>query len=176
VTHDQVEAMTLAHRIVVLNAGRIEQVGTPLELYHQPVNQFVAGFIGSPKMNFIAGTLASATPMLASVKLHDGSVVQLAVDATSVPAGEAVTLGIRPEHVHATAQPGENAVKSHVQLAEHLGDTIFLHATLAGATEAMTVRTHPDNPVDTGDMAWLTLPPRQCFLFDERGKTLSRPA
>ena len=63
-----------------------------------------------------------------------------------------------------------------MQLAEHLGDTIFLHATLAGATEPMTIRAHPDNPVDTGDMAWLALPPRQCFLFDERGKTLSRPA
>ena len=172
VTHDQVEAMTLAHRIVVLNAGRIEQVGTPLELYHQPVNKFVAGFIGSPKMNFIAGTLASATPMLATVKLHDGSVVQVAVDATTVPAGEPVTLGIRPEHVHATAQPGENSVKSHVQLAEHLGDTTYLHVMLTGGTESLTVRTDPENPLDTGDTAWLGLPPKRCFLFNQQGKTL----
>ena len=71
VTHDQVEAMTLANRIVVLNKGAIEQVGTPMELYHTPVNQFVAGFIGSPKMNFIAGELVSATPTLATVKLHE---------------------------------------------------------------------------------------------------------
>ncbi len=176
VTHDQVEAMTLANRIVVLNRGAIEQVGTPMELYHTPVNQFVAGFIGSPKMNFIAGELMSATPTLATVKLHEGTVVQVAADATSLAPGAKVTLGARPEHIEASKeQPGGgNAVKGHVQLAEHLGDTIFLHATLAGATEAMTIRTDPDNPVDTGDMAWLTLPPKRCFLFDERGRTLSR--
>ena len=176
VTHDQVEAMTLANRIVVLNKGAIEQVGTPMELYHSPVNQFVAGFIGSPKMNFIAGELVSATPALATVKLHEGTVVQVAADATSLAAGAKVTLGARPEHIEASKEPpsADNAVKGHVQLAEHLGDTIFLHATLAGATESMTIRTHPDNPVDTGDMAWLALPPRQCFLFDARGKTLSR--
>ncbi len=176
VTHDQVEAMTLANRIVVLNKGAIEQVGTPMELYHTPVNQFVAGFIGSPKMNFIAGELVSATTTLATVRLHEGTVVQVAADATSLPAGAKVTLGARPEHIEASKEPpaADNAVKGHVQLAEHLGDTIFLHATLAGATEAMTVRTDPDNPVDTGDMAWLMLPPKRCFLFDERGRTLSR--
>ena len=178
VTHDQVEAMTLANRIVVLNKGAIEQVGTPMELYHTPVNQFVAGFIGSPKMNFIAGELVSATTTLATVKLHEGTVVQVAADATSLPVGAKVTLGARPEHIEASKEPpaADNAVKGHVQLAEHLGDTIFLHATLAGATEAMTVRTDPDNPVDTGDMAWLMLPPKRCFLFDERGRTLSRAA
>ncbi len=178
VTHDQVEAMTLANRIVVLNKGAIEQVGTPMELYHTPVNQFVAGFIGSPKMNFIAGELVSATPTLATVKLHEGTVVQVAADATSLPAGAKVTLGARPEHIEASREPVTtgNAVKGHVQLAEHLGDTIFLHATLSGATEPMTIRTDPENPVDTGDMAWLTLPPQRCFLFDERGRTLSRAA
>ena len=178
VTHDQVEAMTLANRIVVLNKGAIEQVGTPMELYHTPVNQFVAGFIGSPKMNFIAGELVSATTTLATVKLHEGTVVQVAADATALPVGAKVTLGARPEHIEASKEPpaADNAVKGHVQLAEHLGDTIFLHATLAGATEAMTVRTDPDNPVDTGDMAWLMLPPKRCFLFDERGRTLSRAA
>jgi multiple sugar transport system ATP-binding protein len=71
-------------------------------------------------------------------------------------------------------QPAENAVKGHVQLAEHLGDAIFLHATMSGATDSMTIRTDPDNPVDTGDMAWLTLPPARCFLFNEQGKTLAR--
>ena len=177
VTHDQVEAMTLANRIVVINKGAIEQVGTPMELYHTPVNQFVAGFIGSPKMNFIAGELVSATPTLATVKLYEGSTVHVAADATALSPGAKVTVGARPEHIEASKeQPAGNAVKGHVQLAEHLGDTIFLHATLAGATEAMTIRTHPDNPVDTGDMAWLTLPPAHCFLFNEQGKTLPRAA
>ena len=93
-------------------------------------------------------------------------------------AGAKVTLGARPEHIEASKEPvtAGNAVKGHVQLAEHLGDTIFLHATLSGATEPMTIRTDPENPVDTGDMAWLTLPPQRCFLFDERGRTLSRAA
>jgi multiple sugar transport system ATP-binding protein len=174
VTHDQVEAMTLAHRIVVLNKGSIEQVGTPMELYHMPVNKFVAGFIGSPKMNFIAGTLASATPTLATLRVDKGATLQVAADATALPAGAKVTLGIRPEHVQATPNETANAVKAHIQLAEHLGDTIYLHALLSGATETFTVRTEPDNPLDTGDMAWLAFPPKRCFLFTEQGMTLAQ--
>ena len=176
VTHDQVEAMTLAHRIVVLNKGAIEQVGTPMELYHTPVNKFVAGFIGSPKMNFIDGELVSATPTLATVRLHDGTVVQVASDATSLAVGAKVALGVRPEHVRASRGPLDNSVKGHVQLAEHLGDIIYLHVILTGATETFTVRTEPDNPLDTGDMAELSLPPKRCFMFNEQGKTLPQVA
>jgi len=176
VTHDQVEAMTLAHRIVVLNKGSIEQVGTPMELYHSPVNQFVAGFIGSPRMNFIEGVLLAASPTEASVRLHEGSTVRVAADASTLAAGARVTLGARPEHILAGQQSADNAVRAHVQLAEHLGDTVYLHAMLTGATEAMTVRAEPENPIDTGDVAWLTLPPKRCFLFSEQGKTLPRIA
>ena len=176
VTHDQVEAMTLAHRIVVLNKGAIEQVGTPMELYHTPVNKFVAGFIGSPKMNFIDGELVSATPTLATVRLHDGTVVQVASDATSLAVGAKVALGVRPEHVRASRGPLDNSVKGHVQLAEHLGDIIYPHVILTGATETFTVRTEPDNPLDTGDMAELSLPPKRCFMFNEQGKTLPQVA
>ena len=172
VTHDQVEAMTLAHRIVVLNAGRIEQVGTPMQLYHTPVNQFVAGFIGSPKMNFIDGVLVAATQTQATVRLHEGTTVRAAVNATELAAGAKLTLGIRPEHVLASTTPTENAVKAHVQVAEHLGDTIYLHVMLPGATQNLTIRTEPDNPLDTGDLAHLGLPPKRCFLFSEQGKTL----
>ena len=105
----------------LMNKGAIEQVGTPMELYHTPVNQFVAGFIGSPKMNFIAGELVSATTTLATVKLHEGTVVQVAADATSLPVGAKLTLGARPEHIEASKEPpaADNAVKGHVQLAEH---------------------------------------------------------
>ena len=176
VTHDQVEAMTLAHRIVVLNRGAIEQVGTPMALYHTPVNKFVAGFIGSPKMNFIDAELVSATPTLASLKLHDGTLIQVAADATSLSAGARVSLGVRPEHVRASREPLDNAVKGHVQLAEHLGDTIYLHVILTGATDTFTVRTEPDNPLDTGDMAELSLPPKRCFLFNDQGMTLPQAA
>ena len=176
VTHDQVEAMTLAHRIVVLNAGRVEQVGTPMALYHRPVNQFVAGFIGSPKMNFIAATLVAATPTHAEVRLDEGvtegATIQVAANATALPAGTRLTLGIRPEHVQAGAAPAPNAVKAHVQVAEHLGDTTYLHLLMSGAPNPLTVRTDPENPLDTGNMAWLALPPERCFLFTEQGSTL----
>ena len=172
VTHDQVEAMTLAHRIVVLNAGRIEQVGTPMELYHRPVNRFVAGFIGSPKMNFIEGKLLGADDGLARIALADGSAATVQADTASLAAGAKVTVGLRPEHVDAAGTPTPQAMRAHVQLAEHLGDTTYLHVTLTGATEAMTIRTAPENPLKTGDTAYLSFPPQRGFLFDEQGRTL----
>ncbi|HET7796013.1 MAG TPA: sn-glycerol-3-phosphate ABC transporter ATP-binding protein UgpC [Rhizobacter sp.] len=170
VTHDQVEAMTLADRIVVVNAGRIEQVGAPLELYHRPVNKFVAAFIGTPKMNFIDATLVDANHVL----LKDGTRVPVAGDAAARAAfvGQPVTLGIRPEHVAADGQQTEGAVKAFVQLAEHLGDTTYLHLTAGDSPEPLTVRTAPDNVLNTGDTAWLHLPRERCFLFDEQGHTL----
>ena len=104
VTHDQVEAMTLADRIVLLNAGEavardgsVAQFGPPLELYHRPRNQFVAGFIGSPKMNFLEGTLIAATPDVATVQLTGGESIQARVNAMAMPLHSAVTLGLRPE-------------------------------------------------------------------------------
>jgi multiple sugar transport system ATP-binding protein len=174
VTHDQVEAMTLADRIVVINRGSIEQVGTPMELYHSPVNQFVAGFIGSPKMNFLNAELLSASPGEAVVRVPDGTSIRVAADATALAPGAKLTLGFRPEHIRATADPGDNALRAHVQLAEHLGDIVYLHARPAGDTEGLIARAEPENPLDTGDTAWLGLDPRRCFLFDDRGKTLAR--
>jgi multiple sugar transport system ATP-binding protein len=168
VTHDQVEAMTLANRIVVLSAGRIEQVGTPMELYHKPVNRFVAGFIGSPKMNFLDGVLHDG----GHVRLKDGTCVPVSADTSKLAAGAKVTLGIRPEHIVATGSRTDEAVKAFVQLAEHLGDTTYLHVTVGDSPEPLTVRTDPENPLNTGDTAWLTLPPQRCFLFDEQGLTL----
>ncbi|MBC7662597.1 MAG: sn-glycerol-3-phosphate ABC transporter ATP-binding protein UgpC, partial [Caulobacter sp.] len=97
VTPDQVEAMTLADRIVVLAAGRIEQVGSPLELYEQPDNLFVAGFIGSPKMNFLAATVVSADTRGAVVRLETDAQIRCEVDAARAHAGDKVTLGVRPE-------------------------------------------------------------------------------
>src|SRR5262245_57422385 len=96
VTHDQVEAMTMASRIVVLNAGVVEQIGAPLELYHHPSNRFVAGFIGSPKMNFLPGTLDDAEAGLARVALRGGGEAIVAVNATRAAKASEVTLGIRP--------------------------------------------------------------------------------
>jgi len=172
VTHDQVEAMTLAHRIVVFNAGRIEQVGTPLELYHSPANLFVAGFIGSPKMNFVEATLEHADAQHVTVRLASGAAVEVQADASALPAGAKLTLGIRPEHIDAA--PAGSGIAATVQVAEHLGDTTYLYLALPGSAVPLVVRAEPDNPLQTGQTAQLTLPAQRCYLFDGEGKALPR--
>jgi multiple sugar transport system ATP-binding protein len=122
-------------------------------------------------MNFIAGQLAANVGERAMVKLVEGSTVPVAANASGVAAGAKVTLGVRPEHVIARAQPSDGSVRAHVQLAEHLGDTTYLHVLVGGTTQ-MVVRTDPDNPINTGDAAHLVFPPLRCFLFDEQGMTL----
>lgn len=141
VTHDQVEAMTMADKIVVLQAGVIEQVGSPLELYRQPKNLFVAGFIGSPKMNFITG---------ADAKKH-----------------EAHTIGIRPEHIDIVSSGG--VWQGKVGVAEHLGSDTFLHVHETGLAETITVRAVGDVSFNYGDQ--ISLSPRQTELhrFDSAG-------
>lgn len=174
VTHDQVEAMTLAKRIVVINLGRIEQVGTPLEVYHQPSNKFVAGFIGSPKMNFLECTLLSADAAMASVKLNDGTVLQVRADARSQGEGEKLTLGIRPENISASKTEAKNSIHGRVQVAERLGDTTFLYIDTADAKESITVKTDPENTLVVGDEVDLSFPRHHCYLFDSSGHTLPR--
>jgi multiple sugar transport system ATP-binding protein len=172
VTHDQVEAMTLAHRIAVFNAGRIEQVGRPLDLYHRPANLFVAGFIGSPKMNFISTTLVSATDRGTRVHLTDGTPIDTAIDARRLQHGETVTLGIRPEHLEARPEAAANSLHGKVQLAEHLGDTTHLYLEVAGADGPLVARATPENPLSTGDVAHLVVPAHRCHLFDSHGIAL----
>jgi len=171
VTHDQTEAMTLASRIVVLNQGRIEQIGSPLELYHRPANQFVAGFIGSPKMNFIACTLEAAGPGEATVRLAGGTALAVQADARALAVGTPLTLGIRPEHL-GTAATGAPA---QVRLAEHLGDRTFLHVSLPGTPGHLTLCTDPGTRLATGDPVQLEFPSDRCYLFDPTGQVLSRP-
>ncbi len=143
VTHDQVEAMTLADKIVVLNAGRIEQVGSPLELYKTPANQFVAGFIGSPKMNFITGAPAANR--------------------------QAETIGVRPEHIAISRDKGEWA--GTVGVAEHLGSDTFLHIQ-AAALGTLTVRAPGDIAVAYGDRIFLTPDASRIHRFDAQGAAL----
>ncbi|MEP2890183.1 ABC transporter ATP-binding protein [Tateyamaria sp.] len=128
VTHDQVEAMTMADKIVVLQAGVIEQVGSPLDLYHAPRNKFVAGFIGSPKMNLIEGPEAAK---------HD-----------------ATTIGIRPEHL--SVSKTEGMWKGTVGVAEHLGSDTFIHVHNTGLMDMMTVRISGDIAASHGDDIYLT--------------------
>jgi multiple sugar transport system ATP-binding protein len=143
VTHDQVEAMTMADKIVVLNAGRIEQVGSPLELYRSPTNVFVAGFIGSPRMNLIEGQEARKQ--------------------------NAVTLGVRPEHIRISKTEG--AWKGTVGVTEHLGSDTFIHVQVDGVGK-ITVRTDGDFSTDFGQQVYLTPEPARLHRFDANGQAI----
>jgi multiple sugar transport system ATP-binding protein len=179
VTHDQVEAMTLADKIVLLNAGKavieegsVAQIGPPLELYHHPVNLFVAGFIGSPKMNFLPGKLAGIENGIAAVALPDGTVVRAAVDAASAKTGDAVTLGIRPEHV--VLGGGDNTVQAEVSYVEHLGESSFIYTQVKGVDTNVIVRQEGDTNARMGDRLTLVMAPQYCHLFNEKGQAFRR--
>jgi len=181
VTHDQIEAMTMATRIVVLNAGRIEQVGAPLELYHRPVNSFVAGFIGSPKMNFLPGKLLSADERRARIELPDGNQIAVAVDARRAEAGAAVTLGVRPEHL--LQRPGAapagaagpiSKLKGEVVLVENLGESALIYVRPA-KTEAMILcRVEGISTAKDGEAIELGVSATAAHLFDADGKSFPR--
>jgi multiple sugar transport system ATP-binding protein len=169
VTHDQVEAMTLADRIVVLNGGHIEQVGSPLELYRAPDNMFVAGFIGSPKMNFLEAVPDSSS---GRIRLHSGDTVQVVDDRGARASHARVTLGIRPEHLSLAAPERDNTVRGTVKLVEHLGDVSYLHVALDGYELPLMMRAAPDTRERAGDVVAVHLPPSQCHVFDAQGKVI----
>jgi multiple sugar transport system ATP-binding protein len=179
VTHDQVEAMTMATRIVVLNAGRVEQVGAPLELYHRPANRFVAGFIGSPKMNFLPGTLVAAEPTQARVALRDGTELTCAVDATRAARGAELTVGVRPEHTSpasgsAAAPEATGRLRGEVALVENLGDSALIYIRLPG-TEALTLcRIEGASLTREGEPIELDIAPSAMHVFDVDGKAFPR--
>src|SRR5918998_6513438 len=131
VTHDQVEAMTLADTIVVLNAGRIEQVGRPLDLYHRPANLFVAGFIGSPRMNVWDGEVARLAGAVITVDLAGGGRIDLPALPRALRQGDRISLGIRPEHV-ILGGPDVHPVRGRVELVEPLGESSLVHVRVAG--------------------------------------------
>jgi multiple sugar transport system ATP-binding protein len=172
VTHDQVEAMTLADRIVVLKAGVIEQIGAPLELYEHPCNLFVAGFIGSPRMNFIEATLTSASAEQAVVQLADGSTLRCDVDATRGRTGDKVTLGIRPEHLKPGA--GENAIQAKVTFVDRLGGTNFVYFDFPKAEMSLTAELPGHTRTRQGETMTLVAPAASCYLFDAEGRAFAR--
>jgi multiple sugar transport system ATP-binding protein len=182
VTHDQVEAMTLADKIVLLNAGAatqrdgsVAQAGPPLELYHRPANQFVAGFIGSPRMNFIPASLVTAAPRDTEVVLGDGTHVRVAVDGRTAEHGAAVTLGIRPEHMQlaplGTDGPALRGQASHI---EHLGESSFVYIESPVLDGLIAVRQPGDTRVTTGQTVAVILPPEDCHLFAGDGRAYPR--
>ncbi|MGO8023290.1 ABC transporter ATP-binding protein [Rhizobium leguminosarum] len=171
VTHDQVEAMTMADRIVVLDSGDISQTGAPLELYHKPANQFVAGFIGNPKMNFLPVTCKGVRANGVEVD-YQGQTAVLPVTPRDGMAGKALTLGIRPEHIQLGG--GDIVFKVTPTVIERLGANTVAYASLNGESEnfcAMlpgSVGIRADAPVATGINA------ADCHLFDEAGIAFER--
>ncbi|MDE2371865.1 MAG: sn-glycerol-3-phosphate ABC transporter ATP-binding protein UgpC [Burkholderiales bacterium] len=172
VTHDQVEAMTLADRIVVLQAGRIEQVGAPMALYEHPCNLFVAGFIGSPGMNFIDATVVDASAAGATVRLGGGETIRCDVDAAAAKAGEKVKLGVRPEHLRAGV--ADNALQTKVTFVESLGSMTYAYCSNAGVEDVITCALEGDRRVAGGDFLPLGVPPEKTHLFNAEGRAYPR--
>ncbi len=169
VTHDQVEAMTLADRIVVLNAGRVEQVGTPLDLYHRPRNRFVAGFIGSPAMNFLEVVSEGWADGAARVWLPGGVPLRVPVDGPVPPAGAPLTLGVRPEH--AGGADGGAGLAATVMAVERLGGETHCHVALDDG-QRILVRRDGDQPVKVGERMRLNLRGETAHLFGPDGQRL----
>jgi multiple sugar transport system ATP-binding protein len=168
VTHDQVEAMTMADRIVVLRDGRIEQAGSPLELYNRPANQFVAGFIGSPKMNFLDAKLTDWNASSVDVAVQDAFHISLALRTPHSLQGGHVVLGIRPEHIELSP----DGAPLQVTLTEHLGGNTVIYGSL-GAGQALVVQVVGQSAVRRGDTIQVRLPATHCHVFDSNGLTLT---
>jgi multiple sugar transport system ATP-binding protein len=172
VTHDQIEAMTMADRIVVLNLGRVEQVGSPLELYHHPANLFVAGFIGSPKMNFLPARAVTVGSSEITLELTSGRRLALPAPAERVAPGAEVTLGIRPEHLVPDAA---GPLGGRVDLVEHLGAETLVHVK-DEADGTIILRTDDLTRLSQGDDVSLALNLDRTSLFDASGKALALAA
>jgi multiple sugar transport system ATP-binding protein len=172
VTHDQVEAMTLADKIVVLSGGLVQQVGSPNTLYHAPANKFVAGFIGSPKMNFLEGSIAAVAPDTLTVRYANGETQEVAVAPGRAAVGDAVTVGIRPEHLKLDAAQG--GVGARVMTVESLGDTAYLYAECALSADGLIARISPLAQHRKGSTVQLAAEPKHCHLFDAAGLAFER--
>ncbi|MBV9218079.1 MAG: sn-glycerol-3-phosphate ABC transporter ATP-binding protein UgpC [Methylobacteriaceae bacterium] len=173
VTHDQVEAMTLADKIVVLNSGNVEQVGAPLELYHHPKNLFVAGFIGSPQMNFIDAEVLAADVGGVKVALPGGGSIVAKVAGGALHAKDKVKLGVRPEHLGPGS--GEATIPGNIEFVEELGESHLLYVRTPDK-KMLTVRASGDAPVETSQSISVAIPPEACHVFAADGSACRRLA
>jgi lactose/L-arabinose transport system ATP-binding protein len=154
VTHDQVEAMTLADKIVVLRKGKVEQVGKPLELYHNPDNRFVAGFIGSPAMNFVSGTVGEGGVEASGLAGRVQSAVRM-------PASGKVTVGLRPQHLRVL-----EGATHRVDMTEALGGVSFIHVS-APSGEKLVIEAKGDVIPASGSMVGIGFDASDALFFDE---------
>lgn len=179
VTHDQVEAMTLADKILLLNTGAtavdkgsVAQMGSPLDLYHRPCNLFVAGFIGSPKMNFLRGSYLAGSSDTAIIQLNTGEIINVRVNAGRLHAGQAVTVGVRPEHT-VLGTSTQHIIRS-VRWQERLGDTTYFYLDGSSEQEQLIARAPGAATAVKGQQIALALPADNLHLFDDRGHALDR--
>ncbi|AKZ63547.1 ABC transporter [Herbaspirillum hiltneri N3] len=172
VTHDQVEAMTLGDKIVVMHDGHIQQAGTPLELYQHPQNLFVAGFIGSPKMNFLPGVVTAVAEDGLEVAVSGGHKVRVDVVPGKAGVGDKVTLGLRAEHIHENTA-GSEQFSGQVNLVEHLGEANFIYVTLSGGQD-IVVRGDGNRNVGIGETIELSADTNVFHVFDSDGNALRR--
>lgn len=163
VTHDQTEAMTLANDIVVLDEGIVSQKGSPMELYNNPNNLFVGGFIGSPKMNFISSKITSKSGDKTEVDLMGSGKISIPKTSASASEGDSVELGIRPEHLIVN-QSGDAIWESKVFVVEKLGSGTFLYLEKEG--EPLVVETDGDSNIKVGDTVKVGFDAARCHLFD----------
>ncbi|KAB0680747.1 ABC transporter ATP-binding protein [Aureimonas leprariae] len=168
VTHDQVEAMTLADRIVVLNGGRVEQVGTPMELYHHPDNLFVAGFIGSPAMNVVEARVGDG----GSIELGGGAKVAASVDVPANARGQGVKLGVRPEDLEISSG-GQALFAGKVDLVEKLGEVTLIYVDI-GAAEPIVAKLEGESAVRRGEDVRLSASPDALHVFGADGRAFRR--
>ncbi len=168
VTHDQVEAMTMADKIVVLQAGLVEQVGSPLELYHHPANLFVAGFIGSPRMNLLPAQVTEVDRSGVTVTLPSGGRVTVPTSAGTARQGDTITLGVRPEGLH--IDPA-GPIVGEVKLVERLGGLTLLHVTAEGG-QPLTVQVEGSVSTRSHEPIHLSIDTAACHLFDKAGEAM----
>ncbi|TWD45441.1 carbohydrate ABC transporter ATP-binding protein (CUT1 family) [Agrobacterium vitis] len=171
VTHDQIEAMTLANRIVVLRKGKIEQVGTPLELYNTPANRFVAGFIGAPSMNFLTGTILSTGADGTRLTVLGETQLTTSRTAVDAKAGQKISVGVRPQHIR-LAKPEENGISAHIDMVEALGSETVIHAHAATGETILAVLAG-QHDLAKGTEVRLSFESRDIHLFDEAGLRLA---
>ncbi|CAN7445730.1 ABC transporter ATP-binding protein [Rhizobium sp. LjRoot254] len=183
VTHDQVEAMTMASRIVVLNGGRIEQVGAPLALYTNPANLFVAGFLGAPRMNFVVGKVAEASGSSAKVICAGGLEVAFDRLVEKASVGETVTVGIRPEKLRLDDPDAGMRFPAQVRLTEYLGRETIVYADAGelatsgsdSGTGAFTIQIADIRPFQSSSAVTIGFDAREAYLFAADGRTITSP-
>ena len=173
VTHDQVEAMTMADKIVVLDEGSVSQIGRPLELYHYPVNRFVAGFIGSPKMNFMNVTIEDVENQQVMIHLSNGETFWIPVDGTTVKKGAKMSLGIRPEHL-LNAEEANASIEGDVQVVEKLGNETQIYMRIDNADTDIIYRAPDTISAKEGDKFYIGLNANRCHLFHKDGTACRR--